>query len=124
VLTDESDRAPAIVIERYVMIKIFDPTATAISAIENASRIPVTKADLKRMLVTGTGEPSHVMALFSDVGLSTLMRLAIAFEISDEVLARGYVHARDAYAVSNPEMDELAAEMGIGALPSDGHASP
>ncbi len=76
------------------MTKTFDPAAIAISAIENVSRIPVTKADIKRMLVTGTGEPSHVMALFSDVDYSSILRLAIAFGISDADLARAYVRAR------------------------------
>jgi hypothetical protein len=95
------------------MVKLFDPAATALSAIANVSRVPATKADLKRMLVTGTGEPSHVMALFSDVGLTTLIRLAIAFEISDITLARAYVRARDEYAAANAEMDEFAAELGI-----------
>ena len=101
------------------MTKTFDPAATALSAIGNVSRIPATGADLKKMLVSGTGEPSHIMALFSDVSLSTLMRLAIAFEISDAVLARAYVHAREVYGAYNPEMDEIAQEMGIGVLPSD-----
>ena len=64
------------------MIKSFDPTAIAISAIENVSTVPVAKADVKRMLASGTGEPSHVMALFSDVNFETLLRLAIAFDIS------------------------------------------
>ena len=49
------------------MTKTFDPAAIAISAIENVSQIPVTKADIITMLATGTGEPSHVMALFSDL---------------------------------------------------------
>jgi len=93
------------------MTKTFDPAAIAISALENVSRIPVTKADIKRMLATGTGEPSHVMALFSDVDYSGVLRLAIAFDISDADLARAYVRARDTYAASNAEMDEFVLEM-------------
>jgi hypothetical protein len=65
------------------------------------------------MLVTGTGEPSHIMALFSEVSLTALIRLAIAFEISDVTLARAYVRARDEYATANAEMEEFAAELGI-----------
>jgi len=95
------------------MIKTFDPTAIAISAIENVSTLPVAKADVKRMLASGTGEPSHVMALFSDVNFETLLRLAIAFDISDADLAQAYARARDVYAASNAEMDEFAAEMEI-----------
>ena len=102
------------------MIKTFDPAATAISAIENVSTIPVTRANIKRMLASGAGEPSHVMALFGgDVDLATLMRLAIAFEISDDDLARAYVHARDVYAAYNPEVDEFAREMAMVTQPSD-----
>jgi len=93
------------------MTKTFDPAAIAISAIENVSQIPVTKADLRKMLSTGAGEPSHVMALFSDVDYASILRLAIAFDISDADLAKAYVHARNAYAASNAEMDEFALEM-------------
>ena len=93
------------------MTKTFDPAAIAISAIQNVSRIPVTQADIKRMLAAGTGEPSHVMALFSDVDYSSILRLAIAFDISDADLARAYVRARETYAASNAEMDEFVLEM-------------
>jgi hypothetical protein len=96
---------------RGAMTKSFNPAAIAISAIENVSRVPVTEDDIRRMLITGTGEPSHVMALFSDVDYAAILRLAIAFDISDADLARAYVHARDTYAASNAEMDELLAEM-------------
>src|ERR1700730_9921729 len=95
------------------MTRTYDPAATAISAIQNVSTIPVTKADVKRMLVSGAGVPSHVMALFGDVDFSTLMRLAIAFDIFDDDLANAYVHARDVYAARNPEMYEFAEEMAI-----------
>jgi hypothetical protein len=93
------------------MIKTSDPAAIAISAIENVSRVQVTKTALKSMLATGTGEPSHIMALFSDVDYSVILRLAIAFDISDADLAGAYVHARDTYAASNAEMDEFVLEM-------------
>src|SRR5258706_15351724 len=104
-------RGESVIIERRAMTETFDPAAIAISAIENVSRIPVTKADIKRMLATGTGEPSHIMALFSDVDYSSIPRLAIAFGISDADLARAYVCARDTYAASNAEMDEFVLEM-------------
>ena len=107
------------VIEPYTMIKTFDPATIAISAIENVSRIPVTKADLKRMLATGSGEPSHIMALFSDVDYSAILRLAIAFNISDADLGRAYVRARDTYAASNADMDEFVLEMAAVTQPSD-----
>jgi hypothetical protein len=92
------------------MTKTFDPVATPISAIENVSRIPVTRDDIRRMLRTGTGEPAHVMALFSDVDFAVLLHLAIMFDISDSELAQAYASARDRYAASNAEMDEFVAE--------------
>lgn len=101
------------------MVKRFDPAATAISAIQNVSRIPVGEADIRRMLSSGEGEPPHVRVLFEEVDLTTLMQLAIAFEISDAVLARAYLHAREVYGAYNPDLDEIAREMGIAGLPSD-----
>lgn len=95
------------------MIKIFDPAAAAISAIQNVSRIPASKSDLTRILTTGEGEPAHVRVLFEEVDLTTLMQLAIAFDISDPVLAKAYLHARQVYGAYNPDMDEIAREMGI-----------
>jgi hypothetical protein len=100
-----------ILIGHHDMVKIFDPAATAISAIQNVSKISVSKADLKRMLAAGAGEPSHVRVLFGEVDLTTLMQLAITFDVSDVALARAYVHAREVYGAYNPEMDEFAAEM-------------
>jgi hypothetical protein len=107
---------------RKDMAKIFDPATTAISAIANVSRIAVSKADLKRMLATGDGEPAHVRALFGDVSLTTLMRLAIAFEISDPVLATAYLHAREVHGAYNPDLEEIAQELGIVAQSSDATA--
>jgi hypothetical protein len=47
------------------------------------------------------------------------MQLAVAFGISDAVLAKAYVRAREIYGAYNPDMDEIALEMGIASLPSD-----
>jgi hypothetical protein len=91
--------------------KTYDPAIIAISAIENVSRISVTRDDIKRMLSTGEGEPSHIMALFSDVNYEVLLRLAIVFGISDDDFARAYIHAREAYAAANPDFDAFVLEM-------------
>ena len=90
----------------------FDPKATAYSAIENAGGSAPTPAGLRELLATGAGDPTHVRTLFSDLALSTLIRLAIEFEISDDTLAQSYVRARSRHAASNPELDQFAAEMG------------
>jgi hypothetical protein len=90
--------------------RTFDPLATAQSAVENASRTPVVRDDVRRMLQTGAGDPSHLRALFSDVELHTLLRLAGLFAIEDRTLARSYVKARREVAAANPELDEFAAQ--------------
>ena len=91
----------------------FDPTATALSAIANASRVPARREDLKRMLLSGEGEPSHLRALFSDVDLHTLCRLAALFAVDDLTLAQSYSAARREVAAANAELDAFAAEFGL-----------
>ena len=88
----------------------FDPTATALSAIRNASRKPAARRDLRRMLETGSGEPSHLRALFGDVDLHTLCRLAALFAVDNRTLARSYLLARRNAAAANAELDEFAAQ--------------
>jgi len=68
----------------------FDPFATALSATENASSVPVSQKDLPALLRTGEGEPSHVRALFGDVDLNRLRRMADILDIDGETLARAY----------------------------------
>jgi hypothetical protein len=97
--------------EFHAMRKTYDPVAIAISAIENVSLVPITRDDVKRMLSTGDGEPSHIMALFSDVPYPALLRLAIVFGISDDDFARAYIHARNTYAAANPDFDAFVLEM-------------
>ena len=91
----------------------FDSTATAFSAIANASRVPARHEDLERMLQSGEGQPSHLRALFSDVDLHTLCRLAALFAVDDLTLARSYVTARRDAAAANAELDAFAAEFGL-----------
>jgi hypothetical protein len=90
--------------------RIFDPLATALSAIENASRTPVSRDDVRLMLQTGAGDPSHLRALFGDVELHTLCRLSGLFAIDDLTLARSYAKARREVAAANSELDEFAAQ--------------
>ncbi|MBV8565915.1 MAG: hypothetical protein JO273_10720 [Methylobacteriaceae bacterium] len=99
------------------MTKRFDPEATALSAISNASNVPVRRADLKLLLATGTGEPSHVRALFSDVHPSTLVQLLIEYGISDATFAQAYARARDRYAAANPEIEALVSDLGLAPRP-------
>ena len=85
-----------------------DPEMTALNAIENASRVPVRRADLPRLLSTGEGEPSHLRALFGDVDLHTLLRLATLYAIDDATLLDAYARAR-AQAAANAGLDEYGA---------------
>ena len=87
----------------------FDPFATALSAIENGSTVPVSRDDLPALLRTGIGEPSHVRALFGDVDLHTLRRMANRLDIDGETLARAYRTARRTSAAANPELEEFAS---------------
>jgi hypothetical protein len=91
----------------------FDPARTALNAIENASTLPIAREDLPRLLSTGEGEGSHLRALFGDVDLHTLLRLATLFDIDDPTLVRAYARARDAAAAANADLDEYAATLGF-----------
>jgi hypothetical protein len=91
----------------------FDPFAIALSAIENASTIPVSRTDLPALLKAGEGEPSHLRALFGDVDFNTLRRMANILNIDGETLARAYRAARRRTAAANPELDEFAAEFDL-----------
>ena len=90
----------------------FDPAASALSAIENASRVAVRREDLRALLATGEGEPSHLRALFGDVDLHTLLRLAAALDVDDATLVRAYARARQNAAAANAELDEYAEAFG------------
>ena len=91
----------------------FDPAATALSAIENASRAPIKREDLRDLLAAGEGEPSHLRALFGDVDLHTLLRLADAFDVDDATLVRSYARARQNAAAANADLDEYAEPFGF-----------
>jgi len=67
----------------------FDAFATALSAIENAT-VWVSREDLPALLRTGEGDLPRLRALFSDVDLHTLPRMANMLDIDGETLARAY----------------------------------
>ncbi len=90
----------------------FDPAASALSAIENASSVAMRREDLRALLATGEGEPSHLRALFGDVDLHTLLRLAADLEVDDATLVRAYARARETAAAANAELDEYAEPFG------------
>ena len=93
--------------------RTFDPLATALSAIANASQTPAARDDVRRMLQTGDGDSSHLRALFGDVDLHTLDRLAAQFAIDGRTLARSYARAQREVAAANSELDELVAQFDL-----------
>ena len=97
--------------DRGTTRKQFDPMATARSAVANASREPATSQHILDILRTGAGHASHVRALFSDLALTTLMKIAIEHGISDEELARAYLNAKGDYAASNAELEEFVRSL-------------
>lgn len=90
-----------------------DPQQIALNAIENASRIPVRREDLRALLATGEGEGSHVRALFGDVDIHTLLRLATLYGVDDKTLAHAYARARAEAAAANAELDEYVKTCGL-----------
>ena len=91
-------------------MKSSDPTSIAISAIQNASTVPVTSSQVIAALRTGQGEPSHLRAMFGDVAFETLIRIGIKHGISNAEIGRAYLRARRSAAARNPELDEWCAE--------------
>ena len=91
-------------------MKSFDPMATVLSAIENASVVPVTESHVLVALRTGEGEPSHLRALFGDVSFETLIRVGIRHGISNNEIGRAYVRAARSAGARNTELDEWCAE--------------
>lgn len=92
--------------------RTFDPLVTALSAIANTSR--------SRRLATmydGCWRPApatpRTCALFGDVDLHTLDRLAAQLAIDDRTLARAYARARREVAAANSELDEFAAQFDL-----------
>jgi hypothetical protein len=93
--------------------RTFDPLASGLSAIQNASRTPAAREEARRMLQTGGGDPSHLRALFGGVELQTPCRPPAQFAIDDRTLARSYATARREVAATNSELDEFAAQFDL-----------
>lgn len=83
---------------------------TILSAIENASTIPVTPGLVLSVMQGRGGHPSHVRALFGDVELATLERVAGAAGIATATWVAAYARARIDVAAANPEIDALMAD--------------
>ena len=83
---------------------------TTLSAIENASTVPVTPEVVLGIMQGRAGHPSHIRALFGDVGLATLERVAGAAGIATATWVTAYARARIDVAAANPEIDALMAD--------------
>jgi hypothetical protein len=93
--------------------RAFDPLASALNAIANTGATPACREDVRAMLETGEGDPSCLRALFGDVELHTLSRLADLFAIDDLTLARACARARREVVAANAELDEFAAQFDL-----------
>ena len=98
-------------------MKTPDPMTTVLSAIQNASTVPVTESQALSALRTGSGEPSHLRALFGDVSFETLIRVGIRYGISNDEIGRAYRRAVRSAGARNEGLDEWCAE-NIGRMPS------
>jgi hypothetical protein len=72
----------------------FDPMATALSAIANASATLATPDQVVSALRTGRGDPAHLRALFADTSFETLIRIGIRHGITNDEIGRAYLAAR------------------------------
>ncbi len=65
------------------------------------------------MLETGSGGLAYLRALFGDVDLHTLCRIAQHLAIDDRALARSYTVAQRNVAAANSELDQFAAQFDL-----------
>jgi hypothetical protein len=68
------------------MNRRFDPLVTAINAVENVTAVPVTRADILRVLRQGEGAGVHVRAVFIELHVDKIVQIAIEAGISDAEL--------------------------------------
>jgi hypothetical protein len=102
-------------------MRSFDPMATALSAIANASATPATPEQVVYALRTGRGDPAHLRALFADTSFETLIRIGIQHGITNDEIGRAYLAARQ-HGARNAELDTWCQEQ-LGA-PTDCHGQP
>ena len=88
-----------------------EPLALALSAIRNASTVPVEREMIVPLLRSGEGEPSHLGALFGDVPFAALARLAAETGVSSRELWDAYRLARQRSAARNPELEAWGEEL-------------
>jgi hypothetical protein len=79
--------------------------ALAFSVIDNASPTPATADEVRQILQTGTGIPSHVQALFGDMPAVGLMDLRLEMGISEAVFEAARHNARRLHGAANPDFD-------------------
>ena len=82
-----------------------DGIATALNALSNASRTPVSEADLLPILSTGEGPAHLVRALFEDCSFETLDRVAATLGVSRRTLCASYEHVKRLHGAINAEFD-------------------
>ena len=82
-----------------------DAVAIALNALSNASRGPVSKADIGPILATGDGPGHLVRALFGDCALETLDRLGAQAGLSRADIRKAYAYAKRVHAAANADLE-------------------
>ena len=87
-----------------------DGIAIALNALANASREPVSEADLLPILSTGDGPGHLVRALFGDCSFDTLDRLGVALGLSRDRVRQSYARAKARHGAANSDLDAEARD--------------
>ena len=87
-----------------------DRIATALNALANASREPVSEADLLSILSTGDGPGHLVRALFGACSFDTLDRLGAALGLSRDRGRQSYARAKARHGAANSDLDAEARD--------------
>ena len=90
-----------------------DGVTAALNALSNASRNPVSEADLLPILSTGDWPEHLVRALFDDCSFDTLDRLGATLGVSRAKMRSSYAHAKRLHAAANAELDMKSSSFQI-----------
>lgn len=82
-----------------------DVFAIAVNALSNASRNPVSEADVRSILTTGDGPGHLVRALFGDCAFETLDRLGMRAGLSRAEIRKAYAFAKRVHAAANADLE-------------------
>lgn len=82
-----------------------DVFLVGLNALENSSRVPVSRADVIKILKSGDGPGNLVRALFEDCSLEALDVMGAAIGLSPRQIRASYDIARRKHGAANPEFE-------------------